>query len=91
MFKAFIIIIMVIYMDAEKIIIEIIEEIRPFLNMEGGDVEFIKYDKSEACVYVKLYGACANCMMQDETLENGLLEMITEKVPEVKNIINVPL
>lgn len=70
---------------------ETIEELRPFLNMEGGDVEFIKYDEENETVYVKMLGACAMCMAQDETLEIGLLEAIKDKVPEVENIINTPL
>ncbi len=69
----------------------VIDELRPFLNMDGGDVEFIKYDEAEACVYVKLSGACAMCMIQDDTLEYGLLEAIRDRVPEVKNIVNVPI
>lgn len=70
---------------------EVLEELRPFINMEGGDVEFVRYDEDEKIVYVRLMGACAMCIGQDETLGNGLLEAIKEKVPEVANIINVPL
>lgn len=75
----------------EENIQSVIEDIRPFLNMDGGDIEFIKYDKETKTVYVKMFGACAMCMMQDETLENGLLEALKEKEPEVETIINVPL
>ncbi len=74
-----------------RLIKETIEELRPFLNMEGGDVEFIKYDTESKTVYVKMLGACAMCIAQDETLETGLLEAIKDKVPEVENIINTPL
>jgi len=76
--------------DLEKIM-EVIDEIRPFLNMDGGDVEFIKYDEKEKVLYVKLTGACAKCLIQDDTLSNGLLGAIQEKVPSVKDIVNVPL
>ncbi len=69
----------------------IIEDLRPYLNMDGGDVEFIKYDQTEHTVYVKLTGACAMCMIQDDTLELGLLEAIKDEVSEVENIVNVPL
>lgn len=69
----------------------IINELRPYLNMDGGDVEFIKYDEKEKTVFVKLNGACAMCMVKDETLENGLLEAIQDELPEVKKIINTPL
>ena len=50
----------------EEKIKEKLEEIRPFLNMEGGDISFIKYE--DHCVYVRMLGACAHCMAQDETL-----------------------
>lgn len=70
---------------------EIVENLRPYLNMDGGDVEFIKYDTEEHTVYVKLTGACAMCMVQDDTLELGLLEAIKDEVSEVENIVNVPL
>lgn len=69
----------------------VLEDLRPYLNMDGGDVEFIKYDEDEKIVYVKMYGSCAMCMMQDDTLENGLLASIQEIVPEVKSIVNTPI
>lgn len=76
--------------DEEKIK-AVVEDIKPYLNMDGGDIEFIKYDSKEKSVYVKLFGACVNCMAQDETLENNLLEAIKEEVKDVKRIINTPL
>ena len=80
------------FMDnIEDKIKKLIENIRPYLNMDGGDVEFIKYDDKEKVVFVKLNGACAMCIAKDETLENGLLEAIQDEIPEVKKIINVPL
>lgn len=70
---------------------KVLDDIRPFLQMEGGDVEFIKYDMEEKTVYVKMLGACSMCTFQGDTLENSLLEVIREKIPEVEKIINVPL
>jgi Fe-S cluster biogenesis protein NfuA len=75
----------------ENIIKGVIEDLRPYLNMDGGDIEFIKYDEENKTVFVKMFGACAMCMSQDETLEFGLLEAIKEKVPSVERIINTPL
>ena len=69
----------------------VIEDLRPYLNMDGGDIEFIKYDEDEKTVYVKMFGACAMCMMQDDTLESGILAAIQEIVPEVKSIVNTPI
>ena len=48
-------------------IIEILNSLRPYLNMDGGDVEFIKYENK--IVYVKLTGACQACMFSDETIK----------------------
>ena len=73
----------------ETIIKEIIDDIRPYLNADGGDIEFIKYEDNY--VYVKLFGACSHCGYQDFTLNDNILELIKEKVPEVKSLINVEI
>lgn len=75
--------------EEEKIIKEIIDDIRPYLNSDGGDIEFIKYE--DDYVYVKLYGACSHCGYQDFTLNDNILELIKEKVPNIKNIINIEI
>ena len=73
----------------EEKIKNMIEQIRPYLNMDGGDIEFIKYE--DKYVYIKLSGACTNCLMQDNTINDGLLSMFKEEIPEIEGIINVPL
>lgn len=72
-----------------KQIQEKLEEIRPFLNMEGGDISFVKYE--DHCVYVKLLGTCAHCVGQDETLKEGVLSLLQEISPEIEDVINVLL
>lgn len=71
----------------EAKIIEIIESIRPYLNNDGGDIEFIKYE--DGYVYVKLQGACAFCEMNDTTIKVGLLETLKAEIPEIKDVIKV--
>jgi Fe-S cluster biogenesis protein NfuA len=73
--------------DTTERIKEILNTLRPYLNMDGGDVEFIKYE--ENIVYVKLTGACAACMFSDETIKNGLFETLRADIPEIKDVINV--
>ena len=75
--------------NIEKKIIEIIDQLRPYLNSDGGDIEFIKYE--DHYVYVKLTGACSNCMYQDHTLNDGLFEYFKNEIPEIEGVINVPL
>lgn len=68
---------------------EMIEEMRPYLNMDGGDIEFIKYE--DKYVYVKLKGHCIECLGQDFTLKNYILVMLQQEVEEIEGIINVEL
>lgn len=73
----------------EEKVKELIEQIRPYLNMDGGDIEFVKYENNY--VYIKLMGACTNCLMQDNTINDGMLQMFQDEIPEIKGIINIPL
>lgn len=65
---------------------KILDDLRPFLNEDGGDIEFIKYE--DKILYLKLTGACSHCLYQDNTSSN-LLRFIQNEVPEVIDIINV--
>ena len=75
--------------EKEEKIKELIDNISPFIEMEGGSIEFIKYE--DDYVYVRLAVACVNCLLQDNTLNDGILNMIQEEIPSVKGVINVPL
>ena len=75
--------------NVEEKIKEMIENIRPYLNMDGGDIEYVKYEDNY--VYIKLTGACTNCLLQDNTINDGLLNMFQEEMPEIKGIINIPI
>ena len=68
---------------------EILETLRPYLNMDGGDVEFIKYE--DKIVYVKLTGACQACLFTDDTLQNGLYESLKLDIPEIEGVVNVAI
>ncbi len=63
---------------------EILETIRPALQADGGDVEFIDY--SDGVVTVRLKGACGNCPMSMITLKQGIEARIKAKIPEVKSV-----
>lgn len=65
---------------------EILEKIRPYLNQDGGDVEFVKFENG--ICYVRLKGACAGCMFADMTLQNTVEEMLVSEIPEVIKVIN---
>lgn len=71
----------------EEKIIDIINKLRPFLINDGGNIEFVKYE--DHIVYIRMMGACANCMMLDVTLKDGIEAMIKDEVPEVEAVLNI--
>ena len=74
-------------MNTEEQVIDVINRIRPYLNSDGGDLEYVKFE--DGIVYVKLVGACAGCAMQDATLKDGLEALLLEEVPGVVEVVNV--
>ena len=64
-----------------------LEEIRPNLQADGGDVELVGVD--DGIVSVKLTGACAGCPMSTMTLKNGIERILRDRVPEVKEVVSV--
>jgi len=73
----------------EDQIIEVLEGLRPYLNSDGGDIEFLKYQDGVA--FVKLIGACGHCPHKNETIKNGVLASLQAAIPEVVDVINVEL
>ena len=73
--------------EIEKKIIEIIEKIKPFLNNDGGSVEFVKFE--DGIVYVKLLGACVDCEMADTTIKDMIEYTLTFEIDEVKEVRNI--
>lgn len=73
--------------EIENKIIDIIDNLRPYLINDGGNIEFVKYEDN--IVYIKMMGACSNCDMLDLTLKDGIEMTIKEEVPEVKGVINL--
>lgn len=66
----------------------IIEKIRPYLQRDGGDVEFV--DFKEGIVYVKMLGACVGCSSIDLTMKDGIEALLLEEVPGVIGVELVP-
>jgi Fe-S cluster biogenesis protein NfuA len=63
-----------------------LEEIRPFLEADGGDINFIELT-DKWIVKVKLLGACSSCNISMMTLKNGVEMAVKRAVPEVKEVI----
>jgi len=67
---------------------EALEMIRPTLQADGGDVELVEVTE-DGIVKVKLVGACGHCPMSTMTLKMGIERTLKEKIPEVKEVVQV--
>ena len=63
---------------------EALDEVRPLLQRDGGDVEFVGIEGN--VVKVRLQGHCAGCPMAQMTLERGIQVRVKEKVPAVERV-----
>lgn len=67
---------------------KVLEEIRPSLQADGGDVELVEVEGG--VVRVRLKGACAGCPMSQMTLAFGIEKILKERIPEVEKVEAVP-
>jgi Fe-S cluster biogenesis protein NfuA len=65
-----------------------IDQIRPSLQMDGGDVELIDVG-DDGVVKVKLLGACGGCPMSQMTLKMGIERHLKKEVPQVKEVVSI--
>jgi len=65
-----------------------LEEIRPFLQSDGGDISLISID-NENSVKVKLEGACVGCSVNQMTLKSGVEMTIKKYAPQIEEVINL--
>jgi len=74
-------------MENEKVIKSIqdtLDKVRPFLQRDGGDVQFDSF--IDGVVYIKMIGACEGCAFIDNTIKEGIEIILLEEVPEVKAV-----
>lgn len=67
---------------------DIIEQIRPLLQKDGGDVEFVGVDEG-GVVKVRLKGACGCCPGAMNTLKNGIERTLKQHVPDIAEVVRV--
>lgn len=64
-----------------------LEEIRPFLKSDGGDISFV--DLKDDIVKVRFLGACTGCSVNQMTLKTGVELTIKKYLPEIQKVIEV--
>jgi Fe-S cluster biogenesis protein NfuA len=65
----------------------VLDQIRPALQADGGDVELV--DVKDGIVSVRLTGHCGGCPMSSMTLKMGIERLLKNKLPEVKEVVAV--
>jgi len=74
-------------MNMEEQVSAVIDEIRPLLQADGGDIELVGVE--DGVVKVRLRGACAGCPGAQMTLKMAVERRIKEKVPEIQRVESV--
>lgn len=67
---------------------KVLEFVRPYLNADGGDIEFVNIT-DDLIVEVILTGACQSCSMSIQTLKFGVENAIKNAIPEIKEVVAV--
>ena len=73
--------------NMEEQIKNVIHKLRPYLQRDVGDIEYV--DFKDGIVYVRMLGACAGCTMIDDTLKDGVEQILMEEVPGVLEVQNI--
>ena len=68
---------------------EVIGEIRPYIQADGGDIELVEVQQESGKVSVRFSGACRGCPMSEMTLKMGVERRLKEKVPEISEVVAV--
>ena len=69
----------------EKKVLNALSQIRPYLQQDGGDVEYVDMT-NEGVVIVRLKGHCGSCPHAMQTLKQGIEQAIKKVIPEVKSV-----
>jgi len=69
----------------EQKVQNIIEQVRPYLQQDGGDIKFINIT-DDLVVNVELQGACGACPYSTMTLKNGVESAVKKALPEIKSV-----
>ena len=64
----------------------VLNEIRPILAVDGGGIEFVRWDGKHGILEVRLTGNCVSCAMAPLTLRAGVERAFMETIPEVKRV-----
>ena len=74
--------------EIKEKVLKALDEIRPFLASDGGDISLVSID-NDRIVNVKLHGACVGCSVNQMTLKTGVEMTIKKYVPQIDGVVGV--
>ena len=74
--------------DVKKNVLKALDEIRPFLESDGGDISLVSIEDNKV-VNVKLHGACVSCTVNQMTLKQGVEMTIKKYVPQIEKVVSL--
>lgn len=66
-----------------------LDEIRPFLQSDGGDITLLSIEENDTLVKVQLQGTCVGCSVNQMTLKSGVEMTIKKYVPQITSVLNI--
>lgn len=77
------------YIFMKEQVKKVLDEVRPHLQADGGDIELVEVDEKKGVVKVRLKGACSSCPMSQVTLGEGVARALKEKVKGITDVVAV--
>ncbi|WP_298238614.1 NifU family protein [uncultured Algibacter sp.] len=68
-----------------------LDEIRPFLQSDGGDISLLSIEENNTLVKVQLLGACVGCSVNQMTLKSGVEMTIKKYAPQIEQVVNIEI
>ncbi len=66
-----------------------LDQLRPALQRDGGDVEFVEYESDTGILKVRLMGACRGCPYSQMTLSQGIKRALQQNFPQLTDVVSV--
>ena len=73
----------------EENVMKVLEDLIPYIEADGGWLEFVEIEEETNIVKVRLGGACSTCAMSSMTLKQGIEKKLMMEIPDVKGVVQV--
>ena len=75
--------------EIKEKVLQALDEIRPFLAADGGDISLVSIEEKNRLDNVQLHGACVSCTVNQMTLKHGVEMTIKKYVPQIEKVISI--